>query len=52
MNIVYICAGYLIGHLFPEFLRMISPRDYRIPISMNIMAGFIAGAVTHYFLTH
>jgi hypothetical protein len=49
---IYLIAAFSAGWLFPEFLRMIAPRNYTIPFSMNALSGFIAAAVLHYILTH
>jgi hypothetical protein len=49
---IYIAAASLVGWLFPEFLKMIAPRDYTVPWTMNAACAFIGGAVAHYLLTH
>ena len=49
---IYIIAASFAGYLFPEFLRMIAPRNYTVPILMKSMSAFIGGAVAHYLLTH
>jgi hypothetical protein len=49
---IYIAAASLVGWLFPEFLKMIAPRNYTVPWGMNVMCAFIGAAVAHYLLTH
>jgi uncharacterized membrane protein YeaQ/YmgE (transglycosylase-associated protein family) len=49
---IYIIAAFFVGYLIPEFLKMFAPRNYNVPILMNIMTGFIGAAIVHYILTH
>ena len=49
---IYIIAASFVGWLFPEFLKMLAPRNYTVPVLMNVMCAFIGGAVAHYLLTH
>jgi uncharacterized membrane protein YeaQ/YmgE (transglycosylase-associated protein family) len=48
----YIAAAFLLGYIIPEFIKMLAPRSYRVPILMNIAAGFVIAALAHYILTH
>jgi hypothetical protein len=49
---IYIVAASFVGWLFPEFVKMLAPRNYTVPVLMNAACAFIGGAVAHYLLTH
>jgi hypothetical protein len=49
---IYIVAASFVGYLFPEFLKMLAPRNYTVPWLMKVMCAFIGAAVAHYLLTH
>lgn len=48
----YMTAAFFAGYLIPEFIKMFAPRNYSVPIMMNLMTGFIGAALVHFLLTH
>lgn len=50
MTILYCIAGAYTGWMIPEFIKALSPRAMKVPMSMNLMCAFAGAVIIHMIL--